>query len=147
MPRFAALHGWMARISVAIALTAISAAPAYSNDVRTSGAYPVGATWVKSVDRQNSQRRLDYLLLCPADKGSDAKPFKVFLSTDISFFKDAPFVRDGLKHPLIIFFAWGRRQWFRLCMVWRVPSGSGICCRPSLPLQGQYVRFECSLRA
>ena len=43
------------------------------------------------------------MLIYPAAPEAGATPFKVFLSTKLHLYKDAPIVVDGLKHPLVMF--------------------------------------------
>src|SRR5882757_4266061 len=45
----------------------------------------------------------DVMLISPAAPDSAAVPFKVFLSTNLHLYKDAPMVADGLEHPLVMF--------------------------------------------
>src|SRR5262245_38701194 len=65
--------------------------------------YPVGMTQVEYIDPADGGRPLNYMLIYPAAPDSAAAPFKVFLSTNLHLYKDAPIVADGLKHPLVIF--------------------------------------------
>ena len=65
--------------------------------------YPVGMTQVEYVDPAGGGRPLDYMLIYPAAPEAGATPFKVFLSTKLHLYKDAPIVADGLKHPLVMF--------------------------------------------
>lgn len=65
--------------------------------------YPVGITQVEYVDPTGAGRPLDYMLIYPAAPDAAATPFKVFLSTKLHLYKDAPIVADGLKHPLVMF--------------------------------------------
>ena len=62
--------------------------------------YPVGMTQVEYID---GDRPLNYMLIYPAAPDIAATPFKVFLSTKLRLYKDAPIVSDGLKHPLVVF--------------------------------------------
>lgn len=48
-------------------------------------------------------RPLDYMLIYPAATDGGAAPFKVYLSTNLHLYKDAPIVEDGLEHPLVMF--------------------------------------------
>jgi predicted dienelactone hydrolase len=43
------------------------------------------------------------MLIYPANPDVAAAPFKVFLSTNLHLYKDAPIVADRLKHPVVIF--------------------------------------------
>lgn len=65
--------------------------------------YPVGMTQVEYVDPAGGGRPLNYMLIYPAAPDVAATPFKIFLSTKLRLYKDAPIVTDGLKHPLVIF--------------------------------------------
>ena len=58
-------------------------------------------TQVEYVDPGGGGRPLDYMLIYPAAPEAGATPFKVFLSTKLHLYKDAPIVVDGLKHPLV----------------------------------------------
>jgi len=60
-------------------------------------------TQVEFVATADGGRPLDYMLIYPATPDSRATPFKIFLSTNLHLFKDAPIVVDGLKHPLVMF--------------------------------------------
>src|SRR5262245_31320776 len=65
--------------------------------------YPVGMTQVEYIDPADGGRPLNYMLIYPAAPDIAAAPFKVFLSTKLRLYKDAPVVSDGLKHPLVMF--------------------------------------------
>jgi predicted dienelactone hydrolase len=65
--------------------------------------YPVGMTQVEYVDPAGGGRPLNYMLIYPAAPDVAATPFKVFLSTKLRLYKDAPIAPDGLKHPLVMF--------------------------------------------
>ena len=65
--------------------------------------YPVGMTQIEYKDPTQGDRPLNYLLIYPAAPDIAATPFKVFLSTKLRLYKDAPIVSDGLKHPLVVF--------------------------------------------
>ena len=65
--------------------------------------YPVGMTQIEYSDPTQSDRPLNYMLIYPAAPDIAATPFKVFLSTKLRLYKDAPIVSDGLKHPLVVF--------------------------------------------
>jgi predicted dienelactone hydrolase len=65
--------------------------------------YPVGMTQVEYVDPADGGRPLNYMLIYPAAPDKAATPFKVFLSTKLRLYKDAPFAADGVKHPLVMF--------------------------------------------
>jgi predicted dienelactone hydrolase len=65
--------------------------------------YHVGMTQVEYFDPADGDRPLNYMLIYPAAPDSAAVPFKVFLSTNLHLYKDAPMVADGLEHPLVMF--------------------------------------------
>jgi predicted dienelactone hydrolase len=65
--------------------------------------YPVGMTQVEYIDPADGGRPLDYMLIYLAAPDRTATPFKVFLSTNLHLYKDAPIAADGLKHPLVMF--------------------------------------------
>jgi len=65
--------------------------------------YSVGMRQVEYVDPTGGGRPLDYMLIYPAAPEAAATPFKLFLSTKLHLYKDAPIVADGLKHPLVMF--------------------------------------------
>ncbi|MGH7080263.1 MAG: alpha/beta hydrolase family protein [Acetobacteraceae bacterium] len=77
-------------------------ASALAKSVLPATPYRVGATQVEYIDPA-SGRPLDYMLIYPAAPDSDATRFKIFLSTNLHLYKDAPVVADGLQHPLIMF--------------------------------------------
>ncbi|GLS23531.1 dienelactone hydrolase [Labrys miyagiensis] len=64
---------------------------------------PVGMTQVEFIDPVDGGRPLDYLLIYPAAPESTAKPYKIFLATNLQLYKDAPILGDGIKRPLIMF--------------------------------------------
>ena len=65
--------------------------------------YPVGMTQIEYSDPIQGDRPLNYMLIYPAAPDIAATPFKLFLSTKLRLYKDAPIVSDGLKHPLVVF--------------------------------------------
>src|SRR5262245_36373580 len=65
--------------------------------------YSVGMTQVEYVDPTDGGRPLNYMLIYPAAPGVTGTPFKIFLSSNLNLYKDAPVVSDGLKHPLVVF--------------------------------------------
>jgi predicted dienelactone hydrolase len=71
--------------------------------VLPSTLYPVGMAQVEYVDPADGGRLLNYMLIYPAAPDKAATPFKVFLSTRLRLYKDAPVAADGLKHPLVTF--------------------------------------------
>ena len=78
---------------------------AYALDqaVLPTTSYPVGMTQIEYSDPTQGDRPLNYMLIYPAAPDIAATPFKVFLSTKLRLYKDAPIVSDGLKHPLVVF--------------------------------------------
>jgi predicted dienelactone hydrolase len=58
---------------------------------------------VEYVDPTDGGRFLDYMLIYPAAPDKAAIPFKVFLSTGLHLYKDAPIAADARKHPLVVF--------------------------------------------
>jgi predicted dienelactone hydrolase len=65
--------------------------------------YPVGFTQVEYHESKGG-RPLDLMMIYPADRpSSSAKPFRVFMATNLTLYQDAPIVSDHLKHPLIMF--------------------------------------------
>ncbi len=78
-------------------------ASALAQTVLPTAPYPVGMAQVEFIDPAEGGRPLDYMLIYPAAPDSAAVPFKIFLSTNLHLYKDAPIVSDGLKHPLVMF--------------------------------------------
>ena len=78
--------------------------PAYAlaQAVLPTARYPVGMTQVEYVDPADG-RSLNYMLIYPAAPDIAATPVKIFLSTNLHLYQDAPIAADGLKHPLVIF--------------------------------------------
>jgi predicted dienelactone hydrolase len=99
--------GFMRLLSVWVVITysGLVTWPSYALDPAAlpSTPYPVGMTQVEYVDPSHGGRPLNYMLIYPAAPDIAATPFKVFLSTNLHLYKDAPIVSDGLKHPLVIF--------------------------------------------
>jgi predicted dienelactone hydrolase len=60
-------------------------------------------TQVEFADPAAGGRPLDFLMIYPAAPKADAAPYKMFLSTNLHLYLDAPIVADGLKRPLIMF--------------------------------------------
>jgi predicted dienelactone hydrolase len=75
----------------------------FAQDALPNSPYQVGMTQLEYLDPLEGGRPLDLMLIYPAAPADDARPFKIFLSTNLHLYKDAPVVSDGLKHPLIIF--------------------------------------------
>jgi predicted dienelactone hydrolase len=76
---------------------------ALAQDVLPAALYPVGMTQVEYVDPADGGRPLNFMLIYPAAPDSGATPVKIFLSTNLNMYQDAPIAADGLKHPLVIF--------------------------------------------
>jgi len=76
---------------------------ALDQDALPTTSYPVGMTQSEYSDPTQGDRPLNYMLIYPAAPDITATPFKVFLSTKLRLYKDAPIVSDGLKHPLVVF--------------------------------------------
>ena len=83
-------------------LAALAANPVAEAALPTA-LYPVGMTQVEFTDPAEGGRPLDFMLIYPAAPDTAATPFKIFLSTNLHLYKDAPAVEDGLKHPLVMF--------------------------------------------
>jgi predicted dienelactone hydrolase len=60
-------------------------------------------TQLEYVDPSEGGRPLNLMLIYPAAPTATALPFKIFLSTNLHLYKDAPVVSDGLKRPLVMF--------------------------------------------
>ncbi len=65
--------------------------------------YSVGMTQVEFTDPAEGGRPLDFMLIYPAAVDHAATPLKIFLSTNLHLYRDAPFLADGLKRPLVVF--------------------------------------------
>jgi predicted dienelactone hydrolase len=76
---------------------------ARAQDVMPATPYNVGMTQVEYTDPAAGGRSLNFLLIYPAAPEPTGKPFKIFLSSNLQLYKDAPPVVDGLRHPLIVF--------------------------------------------
>lgn len=88
----------------ALAVVCLAAWPAWAaaQDLLPSGPYPVGMTQVEFHDPADG-RPLNYMLIYPAAPEPGATPVHIFLSTNLDLYEDAPFVDDGLRHPLVVF--------------------------------------------
>jgi predicted dienelactone hydrolase len=89
-------------IGIAVCL-GTSRAPVSAQDASHEAPYRVGMTQLEYFDAGEGGRPLDMMLIYPAAPVADATPFKVFLSTNLHLYKDAPIVPDGLRHPLVMF--------------------------------------------
>src|SRR4029077_15254151 len=76
---------------------------AVDQDALPTTSSPVGMTHSEYSHRAQDDRPLNYMLIYPAAPDIPATPFKVFLSTKLRLYKDAPIVSDGLKPPLVVF--------------------------------------------
>jgi hypothetical protein len=92
----------VARWSV-IVLSGFVASPAHAQDVLPNTTYPVGMTQVEYIDPASGDRPLNYMLIYPAAPQVGATLFKIFLSTNLHLYKDAPIAAGGLKRPLVVF--------------------------------------------
>jgi predicted dienelactone hydrolase len=81
----------------------IWSAYAFDHVVLPTTLYPAGMRQVEYIDPAGGGRTLNYMLIYPAAPDIAATPFKIFLSTKLRLYKDAPIVTDGLKHPLVMF--------------------------------------------
>jgi predicted dienelactone hydrolase len=91
-------------LQLAILCCGIAAYPAVviAESALPPAPYPVGMTQVQYVDPSDG-RKLNYMLIYPAAPDADTTPVKLFLSTNLHLYQDAPFAADGLKHPLVMF--------------------------------------------
>jgi predicted dienelactone hydrolase len=76
---------------------------AQAEDVLQGAPYRVGMRQLQYIDTTENDRPLNLMLIYPAVPGSTDVPFKFPLSTNLSIYKDAPVVEDGVKHPLVMF--------------------------------------------
>jgi len=86
-----------------IALCGFAASTALAQGILPNIRYPVGMTQVEYIDSANSGRPLNYMLIYPAAPQASATLFKIFLSTNLHLYKDAPIAAGGLKRPLVVF--------------------------------------------
>jgi predicted dienelactone hydrolase len=91
------------RLTIIYCGLTVCSAYALAQDVLPNTLYSVGMTQVEYIDPTQGGRPLDYMLIYPAAADGAAAPFKVFLSTNLQLYKDAPIVADALKHPLVMF--------------------------------------------
>jgi predicted dienelactone hydrolase len=87
----------------AMFLCALSCESTHAQALLPATLYKVGMTQVEYADPSTGGRQLNFMLIYPAAPEPAAKPFKLFLSTNLHLYKDAPPVEDVLKHPLIVF--------------------------------------------
>lgn len=81
----------------------VASAHAQAHDVLRAAPYPVGMTQLEYVDPSDGGRPLNLMLIYPATPAATAVPLNIFMSTGLHLSKNAPFVSDGLKHPLVVF--------------------------------------------
>jgi predicted dienelactone hydrolase len=97
------LAGFAVSLAIAHGALVASHTKALAQSVLPTTLYPVGMTQVEFIDPKDGGRPLDYMLIYPATPAKDAAPFRIFLSTNLHLYKDAPVVADGLKRPLVVF--------------------------------------------
>jgi predicted dienelactone hydrolase len=90
-------------LGVAILIFAVSGEGARAQAVLPATPYQVGMKQVEFNDPGAGGRPLNFMLIYPATPEPAARPFKIFLSSNLHLYKDAPPVVDGLRHPLIVF--------------------------------------------
>jgi predicted dienelactone hydrolase len=92
-----------AALGIAVLVCGLYCEDAHAQDVMPATPYKVGMTQVEFTDPAADGRSLNFMLIYPAAPEPTAKPFKIFLSSNLHLYKDAPPVVDGLRHPLIVF--------------------------------------------
>jgi predicted dienelactone hydrolase len=90
-------------LGFAVLICALSCDDACAQAVIPATPYKVGMTQVEFSDPAAGGRSLNFMLIYPATPERTAKPFHIFLSSNLHLYKDAPPVDDGLRHPLIVF--------------------------------------------
>ena len=90
-------------LGVAVLICLLYCESARAQAVLPATPYQVGMTQVEFSDPAAGGRPLNFLLIYPATPERTARPFKIFLSSNLHLYKDAPPVVDGLRHPLIVF--------------------------------------------
>jgi predicted dienelactone hydrolase len=90
-------------LGFAVVICALYGEDARAQAVIPTPPYRVGMTQVEFSDPAAGSRSLNFMLIYPAAPERTAKPFRIFLSTNLHLYKDAPPVDDGLRHPLIVF--------------------------------------------
>jgi predicted dienelactone hydrolase len=90
---------WLRRLGVVVGFGLLAA---LAQPVLPKGEYRAGMTQVEFID-QASHRPLDYMLIYPAKPERAATPFKIFMASNLHLYKDAPWVGDGTRHPLVMF--------------------------------------------
>lgn len=86
-----------------IVLCGFVASTALAQGMLPNTRYPVGMTQIEYIDPSDGGRSLNYMLIYPAAPQASATPFKIFLSTNLHLYKDAPIASGGLKRPLVVF--------------------------------------------
>jgi predicted dienelactone hydrolase len=87
----------------AVLVGALYCVDARAQAVIPAAPYEVGMTQVEFSDPAAGGRSLNFMLIYPAAPERTTQPFKIFLSSNLHLYKDAPPVADGLRHPLIVF--------------------------------------------
>ncbi len=82
---------------------AVWTAHAVAQEVLPAARYLAGVTQVEYADTVDGGRPLNYMLIYPAAPNIAAAPFKIFLSTNLHLYRDAPIAADNLRHPLVVF--------------------------------------------
>jgi predicted dienelactone hydrolase len=90
-------------LGLAVLICALDCEDACAQSVIPTTQYRVGMTQVEFSDPAAGGRSLNFMLIYPAAPEGSATPFKIFLSSNLHLYKDAPPVNDGLRHPLIVF--------------------------------------------
>jgi predicted dienelactone hydrolase len=90
-------------VAVAVFIWAPNKTYSLAQALLPSTSYQVGMTQVEFSDPSTGGRSLNFMLIYPAAPKHDAKPFKIFLFSNLHLYKDAPLLEDGVKHPLIVF--------------------------------------------
>jgi predicted dienelactone hydrolase len=80
----------------------------YCDEVRAQAVMPatpysVGMTQVEFSNSATGGRSMNFMLIYPAAPERSAKPFNIFMSSNLHLYKDALPVVDGIRHPLIVF--------------------------------------------
>jgi predicted dienelactone hydrolase len=87
----------------AVLICALHGDDARAQAVLPATPYNVGMTQVEFTDAASQSRSLNFMLIYPAAPERTARPFKIFMSSNLHLYKDAPPVVDGIRHPLIVF--------------------------------------------
>ena len=100
---FDLLAGAVVYLGLACAGLMVSPQRVLAQSILPDRIYPVGMTMIEFADASEGNRPLDYMLIYPTTPPGAALPFKMFLSTNLHLYKNAPVVPDGLKRPLVMF--------------------------------------------